>query len=321
MEGKSNSISDTHKQITFMRHGSVEVNYNELDYATFMGLMLHKIDLDLDKESNQINLHNIPTDIDVIYHSATKRSLQTAQFIKKHLLTEAVISDRCAPELAEVKFDDEIITEDQYNRNEGLVGCREIVLKKWYAGKNNVETFANSWERAGDLYRFLNDQPKEKILLVTHGWYLRLLKFYFKNCNPLSHYTSMSEDALLQAKPPMYGECFQFSLKKYDTPHTEPQLVVEAEPQLVVEAEPQLVVEAEPQLVVEAEPQLVVEAEPQLVVEAEPQLVVEAEPQLVVEAEPQLVVEAEPQLVLEAEPQLVLEAEPQLVVEAEPIVQ
>jgi hypothetical protein len=52
-------------------------------------------------------------------------------------------------------------------------------LERWYSGKNQKETFEESLARVRSIESFLCRRRERKIILVTHGWFLRLLEVYF----------------------------------------------------------------------------------------------------------------------------------------------
>ena len=120
----------------------------------------------------------------MIYHSPAKRSIQTAVVIQERLAKKGHkkprISDALQSELTEVKFSKDIISKQEFKKYGGLEGCREIILKKWYDG-NNIETFQDSIERVKRLCDFLKNENDKHVLVITHGWYIRLLYMYFKN--------------------------------------------------------------------------------------------------------------------------------------------
>ena len=78
-----------------------------------------------------------------------------------------------------MKFSENIITKKEFKKQNGLEGCRILILERWYNGEN-VESFQNSLQRVEKLYRFLKETKEKNILIITHGWYLRILELYFK---------------------------------------------------------------------------------------------------------------------------------------------
>ena len=188
-----------------------ESNYEKLDYEKFMQLMLHKVDLPLAAYDNGINLKGIPLDTELIYHSPALRSFETAEFVKSVLKGNPQVDDSCSDLIAEVQFSDDIITKEEFKKREGLAGCRDLILCRWHNGKN-IEPFRRSLERAEELRQYLLSRPEKTILVITHGWYLRLLKLFFEKKLFLNKETHISYDELVEAKPPNYGEFFQVNL-------------------------------------------------------------------------------------------------------------
>jgi len=159
-------------------------DYTDFSYQQFMAFLLNEVDPPLSTKHNGIKLQGIPKQIDVIYHSPAKRSIQTAALIQERLARMGHKRPRVSSDLqkvlAEVQFSKEVLSEKEFKKNGGLRGCRAIILRKWYDGKN-IETFQDSIERVEKLCNFLKNSDDENILLITHGWYIRLLFMYFKN--------------------------------------------------------------------------------------------------------------------------------------------
>ncbi len=191
-------------------------DYENLEYKQFMRFLLHEIDPPLAKSDNGINIKKIPEEIDVIYHSSATRSIQSAKYIQKHFKNrdkQLRIECSLARELDEVRFSKSILSKDEFKKHGGLKGCRPIVLRRWYCGINKVETFQDSISRIEKLCDFLKNSPDKNILLITHGWYLRLLYMYFKNqSNSLKN---LKSDKLIFK----HGESFQVRLRQGFSPH------------------------------------------------------------------------------------------------------
>ena len=186
-------------------------DYEKLNYEKFMKLMLHQIDLPLATYDNRIDIEKLPKDIELIYHSTAKRSEETATFVRDALGGEPIFERRCPELVAEVQFSDDIVSPIEFKKRDGLSGCRELILERWYRGIN-LETFEDSYERAQKLYLYLLNRSEKTILVVTHGWYLRLLKLFFRNSTPISC-DEISYDELVKVKPPAYGEYFRVNLQ------------------------------------------------------------------------------------------------------------
>lgn len=208
------------KSIDFLRkrlYAVVDSNldYKDFNYEQFMMFLLKEADPPLSKTHHGIRLKGIPKKIDVIYYSPAKRSIQTAKLIRDRLAEMGYkkprISSQLQHELAEVKFSKNIISKEEFVKHGGLQGCREIILQKWYNG-NNIETFNDSIERVEKLCAFLKAQNDENILLITHGWYIRLLYAYF--------HKERKDFANLKSKDNIdkYGKSFQIRLTNSFSP-------------------------------------------------------------------------------------------------------
>ena len=168
------------------QYSKSNTDYGNLNYQQFMSFLSHVIDPPLAETDNDIDTKELPEELDVIYHSSSERSLQTANYIRQHYLNRRVqprIEQTLASKLDEVRFSETIISKKEFIKNGGLTGCRKILLGRWYNGVNKAETFENSISRAEELLDFIKNSPDKNILLITHGWYLRLLFIYFNGIN------------------------------------------------------------------------------------------------------------------------------------------
>ena len=78
--------------------------------------------------------------------------------------------------------------------------------------------------RAEELRQHLLNCPEKTILVVTHGWYLRLLKLFFTSSTP-TFSTSISYNDLVEVQPPKYGEFFEIHLADDNAVVSEESLV------------------------------------------------------------------------------------------------
>jgi broad specificity phosphatase PhoE len=192
-----------------------DTDYGNLKYKQFMRFLLNGIDPPLAKKNSGINIEKIPKDIDVIYHSSALRSIQSAKYIQRHFRNgdKPRIESCLAKELDEVKFSKNILSKNEFKNHGGLKRVRAIVLRKWYDGINDIETFQDSISRIEKLCDFIKKTSDRNILLITHGWYLRLLYMYFMN----------QEKSLKNLKSTKcifkYGESFQVRLRQDFSPH------------------------------------------------------------------------------------------------------
>jgi len=194
-----------------------DTDYGNLKYKPFMRFLLHGIDPPLAKRNNEINIKKIPMEIDVIYHSSAMRSIQSAKYIQRHFRNgdkQPRIESCLAKELDEVRFSKNILSKDEFKNHGGLKRVRAIVLRKWYDGINEVETFQDSISRIEKICAFLKNTSDRNILLITHGWYLRLLYMYFKN-QEKSLKNLKSRKCIFK-----YGESFLLRLRQDFSPHS-----------------------------------------------------------------------------------------------------
>jgi broad specificity phosphatase PhoE len=106
--------------------------------------------------------------------------------------------------LREVRFDRDVILRQEYT---SLAENRKDILERWYDGRNKKETVENSLERVRKIESFLSERREKTIILITHGWFLRLLDLYFVQGN---HTPTL--DDLLNASPVSLGHCIRATI-------------------------------------------------------------------------------------------------------------
>jgi len=100
--------------------------------------------------------------------------------------------------LREVRFDCNIIPRQKYT---SFASSRKDILKRWYDGRNEAETFEASKARVREIESFLSERQEKTIILVTHGWFLRLLEIYFVQ----GKHTDITLEDILEIKPVPLG--------------------------------------------------------------------------------------------------------------------
>ena len=85
-----------------------------------------------------------------------------------------------------------------------------MILKRWYDGRNKAETFEDSLERVRKIESFLSERQEKTIILVTHGWFLRLLEVYFVQ----GKHTDITLEDLLETKPVPLGHCIKATVAR-----------------------------------------------------------------------------------------------------------
>ena len=104
--------------------------------------------------------------------------------------------------LHEVEFDQDIIHKHEF---ESLEQIRPEILKRWRHNRNKVESFQDSLERVKEIELFLSERQEKTIILVTHGWFLRLLEIYFVQ----GKHTNIQLEDILEVKPVPLGHSIE----------------------------------------------------------------------------------------------------------------
>ena len=164
--------NNTNIQVWFLRHGKTPFDYENSKYDDFIQMLCngHKTPLANDPE---INFKSLPSQVDFVGYSPFKRAFQTAKVLCNELDVKHMEE---MPILHEVRFDKNIISENEF---ESLEQIRPEILRRWYRNENKAESFLASWARVKEIESFLSKQQEKTIILVTHGWFLRLLDLYF----------------------------------------------------------------------------------------------------------------------------------------------
>lgn len=159
-------------------------------------------DITCDSELRRFKIKYIPTNIDIIYCSPYRRAKQSTKKVKEKLENKPKIDESLKKCLAEVKFSEDIISKEQYEKLGGLKGCRQIILEKWFRGENK-ESLEDSLNRLKKLDKSLRTCPYKNILLITHAWYLRLIYLVYEG-------KEISLENLQQAPIIGYGEYLEY---------------------------------------------------------------------------------------------------------------
>jgi len=158
------------KKIYFVRHGESEGNVGEYSQGASVPLT--------EKGRKQANcvaerLREIP--IDLILASTNDRARDTAHIInetlKKPLENSELLVERRKPSaMLNVRFDDKESKEISKTiwDNFHVPGWRH----------SNEENFDDLKQRALEVFKILEERPEQNILVVTHGFFLRILIAY-----------------------------------------------------------------------------------------------------------------------------------------------
>ena len=160
------------KYVWFMRHGKPDFDYDTRNYDKFISMLTNGHRTPLVKEHN-IDFSSLPRHADLVCFSPALRSIQTVGELKKRVSVEEEMEMRL---LDEVKFNKTIIREEEFV---SLEKSRHPILSRWYRNANKAELFEQSVHRVKQIELFLSTRSEKNIIIVTHGWLLRLLIIYF----------------------------------------------------------------------------------------------------------------------------------------------
>lgn len=159
-------------QVWFLRHGKTPFNYENSKYDDFIQMLCngHKTPLADDPE---IDFKSLPNQVDFVGYSPFRRTFETAKLLCNKLDVKNMEE---MPIIHDVRFDKDIISENEF---ESLEQIRRRILERWYRNENRAERFIDSLARVKEIESFLSKRQEKTIVLVTHGWFLRLLDLYF----------------------------------------------------------------------------------------------------------------------------------------------
>lgn len=193
-------------QVWFLRHGKpLSLDYNK--YDDFMQMLCngHETPLDVDHE---IDFNLLPKRVDLVCYSPYQRAFDTAQVLCKKLAVKRLEK---LPSLHEVEFDRDFILEREFKSLEQI---RPKVLKRWYKNQNKAESFEDSLARVKEIETFLSQRQEKTIILITHGWFLRILEIYFVQGKRTR--TNITLDDILNVTPVPLGHCIKATVARKD---------------------------------------------------------------------------------------------------------
>jgi broad specificity phosphatase PhoE len=189
-------------QVWFLRHGKTHFDYENSNYDDFIEMLCngHKTPL---AEDHGIDFESLPKQVDLVCHSPLIRAFQTAGELALELDLKSMQELEL---LQEVRFDWDIIERWEYK---SLAESRKVILQRWFDGKNKAETFEDSLTRVREIETFLSERQERTIILITHGWFLRLLEVYFVQ----GKHTGITLEDILAVRPVPLGHCFKTQLR------------------------------------------------------------------------------------------------------------
>lgn len=195
-------------QVWFLRHGKTFFNYENSNYDDFIEMLCNGHSTPLVEDSG-IDFKSLPKRVDLVCYSPFRRAFETAEVLRNQLRVNLIEERKF---LHEVEFDRNIILRHEYT---SLAENRKDILERWHDGRNKTETFDASLERVREIESFISKQQEQvkTIILVTHGWFLRLLEVYFLK----GKRTGITPKDLLEVNPVELGHCFKATVARKDS--------------------------------------------------------------------------------------------------------
>lgn len=197
-----NDIS-TDIQVWFLRHGKTPFDYENSEYDDFIEMLCNGHNTPLAKNP-EIDFKSLPKQVGFVGYSPIKRAVETANVLRNKLNVESMEEMQC---LHEVKFDKNIICKHEFI---SLQQIRPEILERWRHNRNKAESFNVSLERVKEIESFLIGRQEKTIILVTHGWFLRLLEVYFVQ----GKHTDITLDDILKTTAVPLGQCIKATVAR-----------------------------------------------------------------------------------------------------------
>lgn len=150
--------TENFKRIYFVRHGESTNNVRRKDQSNLDLLVDSPLTKNGIKQSKTIGKRLKKVKIDKIFSSSYKRAIQTAEEIKK-----------------KTKIDYEVIefVHERVSKNK-LVHFSNL----YNLSAEEGEDFKSIIKRIKDTIEFIENQPEENILIVSHGMFMRIFLAY-----------------------------------------------------------------------------------------------------------------------------------------------
>jgi hypothetical protein len=174
--------------IFFIRHSKLLLPYkshDEMPFGVMVDLASEKLNPSIDRKFTQPLIEEISkiipfSQIDRIFVSPSKRCQETAiliqNFIKQNFQKDIIIN--FSSELQEIRFNLERIYIATFTDHVDIERINDSVFKAMISGKNCEHTF-NSYKRVERFFKAL--RGNEKILIITHDFFMRVVEVYIKN--------------------------------------------------------------------------------------------------------------------------------------------
>ncbi len=200
MQNKSNEI-----QLWFLRHGKTPFDYENSEYDDFIEMLCNGHGTPL-AENPEIEFESLPKQVDLVCYAPAKRAVETANVIRNEINVKQMEELEL---IREVRFDNKIIRKPEFK---SLDQNRPDILERWYKNQNGAESFEKSYARVKQIDEFIKKKPENTIILVTHGWFLRLLEIYFVEGKRKQ--SDISLEDILKVKPVPLGHCIKATVER-----------------------------------------------------------------------------------------------------------
>lgn len=172
------------KKVKFIRHSKPAdpyVDYAKLTFAQICDLATDRFTPNIHSDSLRLILekftHNQLKKFDLILCSHSKRTIQTAELIQS--IKKRGLGVRKSENLAEIFFDPSILaTEEKFSRN-GFIEIRKSLFEGMKKGVG-ADSLDKTLKRIECLEREFRRLPNKNILCITHSFYMRVLRLYFR---------------------------------------------------------------------------------------------------------------------------------------------
>jgi len=192
-------------QVWFLRHGKTHFDYENSKYDDFIQMLCNGQSAPL-AEDHGIDFKSLPKQVDFVGYSPFTRAFETAELLRNKLHVKSMEELEF---LHEVRFDWDVIREHEFI---SLAENRKDILERWYGGRNKAETFEDSLVRVRAIESFISKQPGKTIILLTHGWLLRLLEIYFVQ----GKHTDITIHDILEVEPVPLGHSIKATVARVE---------------------------------------------------------------------------------------------------------
>jgi broad specificity phosphatase PhoE len=183
------------KLVTFLRHGSLAAPYEPYDgisLETLSDIGMNRIEPDIDVEQAKERIAAWRRDhtetIDALYASTAPRARQTAEIFAKAAGVRPESIDY-SDAFSEILFDPAVLTTSEAFAQEKMDAIRSAFFPAMLSGKG-ADTLEETFVRIGRVETQLHEAEGERIVCITHGFYMRLLKLHFVDGKDLKDVTA-----------------------------------------------------------------------------------------------------------------------------------